>query len=134
MQVIPNSNPPSNEPDTEPSSAEVTATPGSENRIATRYLVQRKGVLKIVSSPPSIRLLSNERPDRLTNTIQIRNLSKTGIGWVNPVQLFPMEVVEIRLQHFIISAQVVRCRHLSSGDFEVGGVIKGVHAERTLAE
>lgn len=131
MQVIENSNLASIEQEIQQCSLKTEATPGCENRAHTRYLVQRKETLKIINSPPAIQELSDTKPARLSNTVHIQDLSKAGIGWVNPVQLFPMELVEIRLQRFTIMAQVVRCRQLSAGDFEIGGIIRGVETAKT---
>jgi hypothetical protein len=96
----------------------------SENRNNQRFPIQKSGALKILQSPPAFERFFGINAERNKATVQINNISQSGIGWFYDTQLFPTEIVEVRFDQFLITAEVVRCRRLECGTFDVGGIVK----------
>ena len=53
--------------------------------------------------------------------VYIRDVSRRGIGFVSPVQIYPEETVRILLATFWIRLLVVRARRVGPGCYEIGG-------------
>lgn len=73
-----------------------------------RYFARTKGLLRI---------------DGVTHGVYVRDLSRNGIGFVSPVQLFPRQRVEMELvgnRHVVL--ENVRCRRLAARSYECGAM------------
>lgn len=73
-----------------------------------RYFARTKALLRI---------------DGITHGVYIRDLSRSGIGFISPVQLFPRQRVSVQLlgnRHLVL--ENVRCRRLAPQSYECGAM------------
>jgi hypothetical protein len=82
-----------------------TAEANSNQRAYHRYFMRSKAILK--------------KGDRLIGTYT-RDVSRQGVGFLAPVQLFPKERVRLRLPVTELSLEVTRCRRIGKDCFECG--------------
>ena len=76
-----------------------------------RYFARTKALLRI---------------EGVTHGVYIRDISRNGIGFVSPVQLFPRQHVDVQLlgnRHLVL--ENVRCRRLAPQSYESGAKFVG---------
>lgn len=58
-----------------------------------------------------------------THAIYMKDCSRNGMGFISPVQLFPLERVELRMNsQRSYSLEIVRCRRIQANCYECGTV------------
>jgi len=58
-----------------------------------------------------------------THAIYVKDCSRNGMGFLSPLQLFPLETVELQMNlERSYALEIVRCRRIQAGCFECGAV------------
>lgn len=99
-----------------------------ENRTCNRLNVLLEGNLTILSTPEALRGNLEQINDRKNSHVVIKDLSRTGLGIYFHDQLYPLERIQVQLQHRKLTAIVVRCRYLGPKCFEIGAKVISVQS------
>ncbi len=97
-----------------------TASFFSESRSNARLRVRTQATLTFVKQPPFAK-----RSDPKVE-ILIKDLSRSGIGILSHLQMWPSEEFSVELHGRLIEARVVRCKKLGERCYEVGAVVNSV--------
>lgn len=89
-----------------------------EDRSSIRTKIRREIVVLLESSPLGLANRAFFRERR--HLFLLKDLSRRGIGFLSPEQLFPLEKFIIALDDRVIQLTVVRCRRLGQQCYEVG--------------
>lgn len=100
-------------------------TTAEEARGNARLRVRSIGDLMLAYTPAGLRGGLTGR-DKRTGKVLIKDLSRSGIGVLYHLQIFPQEHLQIRFQKRLINMVVVRCRRLGEKCYEVGGRIASI--------
>ncbi len=99
-----------------------------ENRTSNRLNVLLEGNITILSTPTALRDNLELSASRQNSHVVVKDLSRTGVGIYYHEQLFPLEKIQVELQHRRLTAIVVRCRYLGPKCFEVGAKVISVQS------
>ncbi len=99
-----------------------------ENRTNNRLNVLLEGNLTVLFTPRALTRDIEQCVNRKCFHTVVKDLSRTGIGIYYHEQLFPLEKIQVELQHRRLSAIVVRCRYLGPKCFEIGAKVISVES------
>ncbi len=102
-----------------------------ENRTNNRINVLLEGDMTILDSPAALQENLELSASRKNSHVVVKDLSRTGIGIYFHEQLFPLEKIQVELQHRRLTAIVVRCRYLGPKCFEIGGKVISVQSNQS---
>lgn len=98
-------------------------TTAAEYRGNARLRVRSKAVLNVTSVPPTLRAI--QIPEFVSGEILIKDLSRSGIGFLYHRELYPTQGIKVHFQGRVIEAAIVRCRRVDAFCFEIGGRVSG---------
>jgi hypothetical protein len=108
-------------------------TTAEEARTNARLRVRSIGDILMKHVPGRLRGELKER-DKRAGKVLIKDLSRTGIGVLYHLQVFPEEQFQLRFQGRLINAVVVRCRRLGEKCYEIGGRIVSLETLNTTSD
>ncbi len=97
-----------------------TASFFSESRSNARLRVRTRATLIFIKQPSFV------RRSCVTAEILIKDLSRSGVGILTHLQMWPSEEFSVELYGRLIEARVVRCKKLGELCYEVGAKVSAV--------
>lgn len=94
-------------------------TTSQEFRGNARLRVRSKAVLSVTSVLPVLR--ESKLAKFVPGEILIKDLSRSGIGFLYHRELYPTQRIKVHFQGRVIESTIVRCRRVGELCYEIGG-------------